>query len=240
MIDLEFPRALQKLEKENNIIYICQNFKIDIAMNLIENLKWRYATKAYNNIKVTEEKVDQILEAINLSASSCGLQSYRVFVVSNPEIQKKLGADSYNGQISSCSHLLVFAALTDMPSTYIDNYMAMTEKQRGLDAGALSGFRNGLHSYFSAINAEQKALWAAKQAYIALGTALIAAAELKVDATPIEGFNAATIDEVLGLKEKGLHAAVILALGYRDLEKDYMATMKKVRLPINEMITKIY
>ncbi|MFH7001760.1 nitroreductase family protein [Flavobacterium bizetiae] len=209
-------------------------------MNLIENLKWRYATKAYNNIKVTEEKVDQILEAINLSASSCGLQSYRVFVVSNPEIQKKLGADSYNGQISSCSHLLVFAALTDMSPTYIDDYMAMTEKQRGLDAGALSGFRNGLHSYFSTINAEQKAHWAAKQAYIALGTALIAAAELKVDATPIEGFNAATIDEVLGLKEKGLHSTVILALGYRDSEKDYMAATKKVRLPIDEMITKVY
>ncbi|SNR42194.1 nitroreductase family protein [Flavobacterium sp. ov086] len=209
-------------------------------MNLIENLKWRYATKAYNNIKVTEEKIDQILQAINLSASSCGLQSYRVFVVSNLEIQKKLGADSYNGQISSCSHLLVFAAFTDMSSSYIDNYMAMTEKQRGLDAGALSVFRNGLHSYFSTINAEQKALWAAKQAYIALGTALIAAAELKVDATPIEGFNTATIDEVLGLKEKGLHSTVILALGYRDLEKDYMAATKKVRLPIDEMITKVY
>lgn len=209
-------------------------------MNLIENLKWRYATKAYNNIKVTEEKVDQILEAINLSASSCGLQSYRVFVVSNTDIQKKLGADSYNGQISSCSHLLVFAAFTDMSSTYIDDYMAMTEKQRGLDAGALSGFRNGLHSYFSSINAEQKALWAAKQAYIALGTALIAAAELKVDATPIEGFNAATIDEVLGLKEKGLHSTVILALGYRDSEKDYMAATKKVRLPLDQMITKVY
>lgn len=209
-------------------------------MNLIENLKWRYATKAYNNIKVTEEKVDQILEAINLSASSCGLQSYRVFVVSNTDIQKKLGADSYNGQISSCSHLLVFASFTDMSSTYIDDYMAMTEKQRGLDAGALSGFRNGLHSYFSSINAEQKALWAAKQAYIALGTALIAAAELKVDATPIEGFNAATIDEVLGLKEKGLHSTVILALGYRDSEKDYMAATKKVRLPLDQMITKVY
>ncbi|GAA3741542.1 MULTISPECIES: nitroreductase family protein [Flavobacterium] len=209
-------------------------------MNLIENLKWRYAAKAYSNVKLAEEKVDQILEAINLSASSCGLQSYRVFVVSNPEIQKKLGADSYNRQIESCSHLLVFAALNNMSSSYIDNYMAMTEKQRGLDAGALSGFRNGLHAYFNAINSEQKALWAAKQAYIALGTALIAAAELKVDATPIEGFNASIIDEVLGLKEKGLHSTVILALGYRDLEKDYMATMKKVRLPIDEMVTKVY
>jgi len=240
MIDLPVLEAFQKLEKENNIIYIYQNFKIDITMNLIENLKWRYATKAYNNIKVTEEKVDQILEAINLSASSCGLQSYRVFVVSNPEIQKKLGADSYNGQISTCSHLLVFAAFTDMTSSYIEDYIAMTEKQRGLDAGALSGFKNGLHSYFSAINAEQKANWAAKQAYIALGTALIAAAELKVDATPIEGFNATTIDEVLSLKDKGLHSTVILALGYRDSEKDYMAATKKVRLPIDEMITKVY
>ncbi|MBW1654540.1 nitroreductase family protein [Flavobacterium quisquiliarum] len=209
-------------------------------MNLIENLKWRYAAKAYNNIKVAEEKVDQILEAINLSASSCGLQSYRVFVVSNPEIQKKIGADSYNKQISSCSHLLVFAAFNDMSSTYIDNYIAMTEKQRGLDAGALLGFRNGLHAYFGAIDAEQKAIWASKQAYIALGTALIAAAELKVDATPIEGFNAAIIDKVLGLKEKGLHSTVILALGYRDSEKDYMAATKKVRLPIDEMITKVY
>ncbi|KAF2506918.1 NAD(P)H-dependent oxidoreductase [Flavobacterium zhairuonense] len=209
-------------------------------MNLIENLKWRYATKAYNNIKVTEDKVDQILEAINLSASSCGLQSYRVFVVSNPEIQKKLGADSYNKQISSCSHLLVFAAFSDMTSTYIDDYIAMTEKQRDLETGALSGFRNGLHAYFGAINSEQKALWASKQAYIALGTALIAAAELKVDATPIEGFNASIIDEVLGLKEKGLHSTVILALGYRDSEKDYMAATKKVRLPIDEMITKVY
>ncbi|WP_163397282.1 nitroreductase family protein [Flavobacterium fluviatile] len=209
-------------------------------MNLIENLKWRYAVKAYSNIKVAEEKVDQILEAINLSASSCGLQSYRVFVVSNPEIQNKLGADSFNGQIRSCSHLLVFAAFTDMTSTYIDDYIAMTENQRGLDAGALSGFRNGLHSYFGAIDTEQKALWATKQAYIALGTALIAAAELKVDATPIEGFSTSVIDEVLGLKEKGLHSAVILALGYRDSEKDYMAAMKKVRLPVKEMVTKIY
>ncbi|MCV2483526.1 nitroreductase family protein [Flavobacterium sp. SH_e] len=209
-------------------------------MNLIENLKWRYAAKAYSNIKVAEEKVDQILEAINLSASSCGLQSYRVFVVSNPEIQKKLGTDSYNRQIESCSHLLVFAAFNDMTTTYIDDYMAMTEKQRGLDAGALSGFRNGLHSYFGAIDTEQKAIWASKQAYIALGTALIAAAELKVDATPIEGFNASIIDEVLGLKEKGLHSTVILALGYRDSEKDYIAATKKVRLPLDEMITKVY
>ncbi|WP_433764309.1 nitroreductase family protein [Flavobacterium ginsenosidimutans] len=209
-------------------------------MNLIENLKWRYAAKAYSNIKVAEEKVDQILEAINLSASSCGLQSYRVFVVSNPEIQKKLGTDSYNRQIESCSHLLVFAAFNDMTTTYIDDYMAMTEKQRGLDAGALSGFRNGLHSYFGSIDTEQKAIWASKQAYIALGTALIAAAELKVDATPIEGFNASIIDEVLGLKEKGLHSTVILTLGYRDSEKDYMAATKKVRLPLDEMITKVY
>ena len=162
------------------------------------------------------------------------------FLKCSGKLQKKLGADSYNGQINSCSHLLVFAAFTDMTSTYIDDYMAMTEKQRGLDAGALSKFRNGLHSYFSTINAEQKALWAAKQAYIALGTALIAAAELKVDATPIEGFNASIIDAVLGLKEKGLHSTVILALGYRDSEKDYMAATKKVRLPIDEMITKVY
>ena len=207
-------------------------------MNLIENLKWRYATKAYNNIKVTEEKIDQILEAINLSASSCGLQSYRVFVVSNPEIQKKLGADSYNGQISSCSHLLVFAAFTDMSLTYIDDYMAMTEKQRGLDAGALSGFRNGLHSYFSAINEEQKSIWAAKQAYIALGVLLSAAADMEIDACPMEGFQPGKFDEILGLNKLGLTSVVIAPVGFRS-DEDVYSKQAKVRRPVEELFIHI-
>lgn len=203
-------------------------------MELINHLKWRYATKKYNAEKVSEEKVNQILEAINLTASSCGIQPYRVLVVSNPEIRAQLGAGSFNGQILNSSHLLVFAAFNEISTTYIEEYIKMAEKQRNLPEGGMDDLKNKLINYFSANSAEANAIWANKQAYIGLGTALVAAAELKIDTTPMEGFDAQQFNEVLGLKEKGLHAAVILSLGYRDAENDYFANMAKVRLPIEE------
>mgnify|MGYP003578276720 CR=1 FL=1 len=203
-------------------------------MELINHLKWRYATKKYNAEKVSEEKVNQILEAINLTASSCGIQPYRVLVVSNPEIRAQLGAGSFNGQILNSSHLLVFAAFNEISTTYIEEYIKMAEKQRNLPEGGMDDLKNKLINYFSANSAEANAIWANKQAYIGLGTALVAADELKIDTTPMEGFDAQQFNEVLGLKEKGLHAAVILSLGYRDAENDYFANMAKVRLPIEE------
>ncbi|MGK9118987.1 MULTISPECIES: nitroreductase family protein [Sphingobacteriaceae] len=206
-------------------------------MELINHLKWRYATKKYSTEKVSEEKINQILEAINLTASSCGIQPYRVLVVSNPEIRAKLGAGSFNGQIVNSSHLLVFAAFNEISTTYIEEYIKMAEKQRNLPEGGMANFTEKLVNYFSANTAEANAVWASKQAYIGLGTALLAAAELKIDSTPMEGFDAAQFDEVLGLKEKGLHTAVILSLGYRDAENDYLVDMPKVRLPIEEFST---
>lgn len=203
-------------------------------MELINHLKWRYATKKYTAEKVSDDKIDQILEAINLTASSCGIQPYRVFVISNPEIRAKLGAGSFNGQILNSSHLLVFAAHNEVSTAYIEEYIQMAEKQRNLPEGAMDDLKNNLISYFSSNNTETNAIWASKQAYIGLGTALIAAAELKIDTTPMEGFDAQQFDEVLGLKAKGLHAVVILSLGYRDTENDYLANMSKVRLPIQE------
>jgi nitroreductase / dihydropteridine reductase len=203
-------------------------------MELINHLKWRYATKKYNAEKVSDEKVDQILEAINLTASSCGIQPYRVLVISNPEVRAQLGAGSFNGQIVNSSHLLVFAAFNEISTTYIEEYIKMAEKQRNLPEGGMDDLKNKLINYFSVNSTEANAIWANKQAYIGLGTALVAAAELKIDTTPMEGFDAQRFNEVLGLKEKGLHAAVILSLGYRDAENDYFANMAKVRLPVEE------
>jgi nitroreductase len=145
-----------------------------------------------------------------------------------------LGAGSFNGQIVNSSHLLVFAAFNEISTTYIEEYIKMAEKQRNLPEGGMANFTEKLVNYFSANTAEANAVWASKQAYIGLGTALLAAAELKIDSTPMEGFDAAQFDEVLGLKEKGLHTAVILSLGYRDAENDYLVDMPKVRLPIEE------
>lgn len=203
-------------------------------MELINHLKWRYATKKYNTEKVSEEKVNQILEAINLTASSCGIQPYRVFVISNPEIRAQLGAGSFNGQIVNSSHLLVFAAFSEISITYIEEYIKMAEKQRNLPEGGMDEFSKKLTGYFSANTQEANAIWANKQAYIGLGTALAAAAELKIDTTPMEGFDVQLFDEILGLKAKGLHAVVLLSLGYRDTENDYFANLAKVRLPIEE------
>ena len=115
----------------------------------------------------------------------------------------------------------------------------MMELKRNLEKGGLKILEDTLIDYFSPQTPEQNAIWSDKQAYIGLGTALIAAAELRVDATPMEGFDSKLFDEVLGLSEKGLHASVIMSVGYRDADNDYLALAKKVRLPIDEFSTRI-
>ncbi|MCU7616260.1 nitroreductase family protein [Chryseobacterium sp. PBS4-4] len=208
-------------------------------MDLIKNLQWRYAVKKYSDEMVSEDKIAKIEEAINLTASSCGIQPYRLFVITNPEVRQRLAEGSFNTQIHASSHLLAFAGLNRTTSNYITDYVDMMEEQRSLEKGTLKEYKDTLIDYFSIQTQEENVVWSTKQAYIGLGTALIAAAELKVDATPMEGFDPKLFDEVLGLSEKGLHASVILSLGYRDIENDYLASMPKVRLPINEFSTKI-
>ncbi|OXA93759.1 NAD(P)H-dependent oxidoreductase [Flavobacterium hercynium] len=205
-------------------------------MELIKNLEWRYAAKKYLDKVVDDATINQIVEAINLSASSCGIQPYRLFVISNPEIRKSLAEGSFNTQIEHSSHLLVFAGMNRITSDYITTYVAMMEQQRNMESGTLKGFEDTLITHFSTQTAEQNSVWSDKQAYIGLGTALIAAAELKVDATPMEGFDPAKFDKILGLTEKGLHSSVILSLGYRDAENDYLAAMKKTRLSLDEFL----
>lgn len=208
-------------------------------MELHENLKWRYSVKKYSDKKVEQEKVDKIVEAINLSASSGGLQPYRVFVVENKEIQEKLRAGSFNAQIEEASHLLVFASYTKITKQIIDDYINLIVKEREMPVSALEDFRKSLEGWHISKPAQENAIWAARQAYIGLGTALVAAAELKVDSTPMEGFNPEKFDEILKLKEKGLTSVVVLSLGYRDAGNDWLENLKKVRLPINEFSPKI-
>lgn len=209
-------------------------------MDLIKNLQWRYAVKKYSDESVSEDKIEKIVEAINLTASSCGIQPYRLYVISNPEVRKRLGEGSFNAQIHASSHLLVFAGFNEITSDYITDYIEMTEQQRNLEKGSLNTFKNSLIDYFSPQTPEQNAIWSDKQAYIGVGTALIAAAELKVDATPMEGFDPKLFDEVLSLSENNLHASVIVSLGYRDTVNDYLASLPKVRLPIDEFSVRIY
>jgi len=198
-------------------------------MSLIENLQWRYATKKMNGEKVSAEKLETILSAIQLSPSSFGFQPYTVLVIEDAATKEKLLAASYNqSQISDCSHLLVFASWITFDETQVETFIKEISAKRNLPLESLNDFKNYIIGSLSKLTEEQKALWAAKQTYIALGIALAAAAEVKVDSTPMEGFVPAQYDEILGLTDQNLHATLILPLGYRH-EGDWLASLPKVR-----------
>jgi len=199
-------------------------------MSLTDSLKWRYATKRMNGEKVPAEKLEAILTATQLSASSQGLQPYTILVISNPEIKAKLQPAAYGqAQIVECSHLLVFCAWTNITEKEVDEYMNDVAAKRGIPVEALTDFKAMVQGGADSKTVEERQNWAAKQAYIALGTALAAAAEERVDATGMEGFSPAEFDTILGLEEKGLKSVVLVALGYRDAANDRLASAAKVR-----------
>jgi nitroreductase/dihydropteridine reductase len=208
-------------------------------MGILENLNWRYATKKMNGTAVPQDKVDTILEAARLAPSSSGLQPYEIIVISNKELLEKIKPVA-NGQtqITDCSHLLVFAAWDTYTEDRINEVFKRHSTERNMPESISDAYRMMLIGAYPNRPAEVNYQHAAKQAYISLGIAMAAAAELKVDATPMEGFNYNGLDELLGLKEKGLRTAVILPLGYRD-ESDWLLNLKKVRTPKDKFITEI-
>lgn len=209
-------------------------------MGILENLNWRYATKKMNGTIVPQDKVDTILEAARLAPSSSGLQPYEIIVISNKELLEKIKPIA-NGQtqITDCSHLLVFAAWDTYTEDRINEVFKRHSTERNMPESVSDAYRLMLIGAYPKRPAEENYQHAAKQAYISLGIAMTAAAELKVDATPMEGFNYNGLDELLGLKEKGLRTAVILPLGYRDEANDWLMNLKKVRTPKDKFITEI-
>ena len=210
-------------------------------MSLIEKLKWRYATKKMDSTKsVPKDKLDRILEAARFSASSFGLQPYELFVISNKDLREKIKAVANNqSQITDCSYLVVFAAWDTYTVDRVNHAFDRAEEIRNNRSEATIAYRAGVIKNFTTRDPEVNFNHAAKQSYIGLGTALIAAAEEEVDATPMEGFNAAELDVLLNLKEKGLRSTVILPLGYRKADEDWLSKVPKVRKPAEEFITRI-
>lgn len=209
-------------------------------MELLQKLNWRYATKRMNGNQVSQEKVDAILNATRLSASSYGLQPYKVIVIENKELREKLKPAAYNqAQITEASHLLVFAVYENITADHINEFMALHANVKGIEVSMMAPFKNMLEQSLLSRPAEANFNWAARQAYIALGTAMIAAASEHVDATPMEGFNPAQFDEILGLKEKGLRSVVLLPIGYRDENNDALAKTVKVRKETKDFVINI-
>ena len=209
--------------------------------DLIQKLQWRYATKKMNPAKaVPQEKVDRILEAIRLTATSSGLQPYEVIVVTSKEVREKIKPIAWNQeQITDGSHLLVFAAWDNYTADRINMMFDLVNEERGIKNEGWENYRQMLLSMYPKRDAEVNYNHAARQAYIALGTALIAAAEEQVDSTPMEGFDPKALDEILGLKERGLRSVVILPLGYRADEGDWLVNLKKIRRATADSITQV-
>ena len=212
-----------------------------IKMDLLKALNWRYATKKMDPSKsVPEDKVQRILEAIRMTASSSGLQPYEVFVVTHPATRAKIQAAASNqAQITEGSHLLVFAAWNDYTADRINMMFDYNNEVRGFVNEGTENYRKSLLQNYPAKGAEANFQHAAKQTYIALGTALIAAALEGVDATPMEGFTPTAVDEILGLPARGLRSTVLLPLGYREADKDWLVNMKKVRRTQDKFITEV-
>lgn len=207
----------------------------------LEKLNWRYATKKMDPTKaVPEEKVDQIVEAIRLAPTSSGLQPFELLVIRNPEIREKIKAAAWNqAQVTDGSHLLVFAAWDNYTTERIDEVMNLMAEHRGGMNDQLAGYYNSLKANYVSRDAETNFDHAARQVYIALGFAMAAAAELEVDSTPMEGFSPDVVDEILGLREKGLRSVVLLPLGYRANEGDWLLPMPKVRKAKADMVVEL-
>jgi len=198
-------------------------------MSLIDTLNWRYATKRMNGNKVPQEKVDNILEAIRLAPTSFGLQPFKVIVVENPQLREKIFNEAcQQPQIKESSHVLVFAANKKVSAEQIEEYMQLIASVRSIPVESLNDFK-AMFGGIVAGTAEQNFVWTARQAYIAFGVGIVAAATEKVDATPMEGFNPEALDKILGLPEQNLGSTTILTLGYRDEANDYLAKALKVR-----------
>ena len=207
-------------------------------MELLDKLKWRYAAKAMNGQKVSADKIDNILEAASLAPTSSGLQPFEILVVTNQEIKEKIRAIGWNQSvITDCSHLLVFAAWDTYTAERINTMFDLTNEVRGFKNEGWENYRQMLLNSYPQKDAEVNFQHAARQAYISFSQAIAAAAFEGVDSTPIEGFDPDALDEILNLREKGLRSCVVLPLGYRDVENDWLVNLTKVRKSREDLIT---
>ncbi|UWQ98161.1 NAD(P)H-dependent oxidoreductase [Rhodobacteraceae bacterium S2214] len=207
---------------------------------LNEHLNWRYATKKMDATKsVPQEKVDAIVEAIRMTPTSSGTQPFELLVVTNPDLRAQIAkASGDQAQITDGSHLLVFAAWDNYTADRIDAVVDLNVDVRG-DLPMLRAYYDNLKGNYLARDADVNYEHAARQAYIALGVALVAAAEQEVDSTPMEGFSPEAVDEIIGLKERGLRSVVLMPLGYRDQDGDWLLPMGKVRKSRDTMVSVI-
>lgn len=203
-------------------------------------MKWRYATNKFDTSKkLTEEEINELLEAMILAPSSFGLQPWRFIVVTNPEIRAELQKAGYNQpKIVEASHLIVFAVEKNIDDKFVDTYVESISQIRGVAVADLKEYEDMMKGAISARTPEQRVEWSARQAYIALGVLVVAGAVMGIDVAPMEGFDPKKFDEILGLDKMELESKVMAAIGFRSSD-DASANMAKVRYPKKKMVIEI-
>lgn len=208
-------------------------------MDYLEALQWRYSVKKFSGEKIPEEELSKIIEAARLSASSMGLQPYKLIAVESREVKNKLSEAFYQQQqVETCSHILVFLSRKIITENYIDTYFNNIAETRGLLPLELKPFRNSVEGFTQYMSPEESEHWSEKQAYIALGNTILAAALEKIDTCPMEGFNRKMTEEILEIDSENYKVAVALAIGYRAGD-DPFQHLKKVRKPLEKFIERI-
>lgn len=204
--------------------------------HFIKNQNWRYSTKKFDTTKkISNEDLDNIKEAIRLSSSSYGLQPYKVLIIENVDLREKLKSAAWGqSQITEASQLIVFANEINIGDAEIDLYIKNISQAREIPIENLSGYGDFMKSKITTLAQDLKSVWTSKQTYLALGNLLNAAAELKIDVTPMEGFDTEAFNKILGLSEMGLNASVIATIGYRH-DDDETQHHKKVRKSNEEL-----
>lgn len=210
-------------------------------MSLKDALSWRYAPKRMTGQAVPEEEIAAIVEAARLAPTSMGLQPFTLLLVKSKAMREQLSPIAFNQpQIREASHVLIFAAYTELTIAHIDRYLENIRETRGVSADSLEAFRNSMIRFQQQSSPDSIRTWAQHQAYLALGFAIAEAALLRVDVTPMEGFDAEKLDQFFSLPEKGLHSMAMLAIGYRDVQNDFLAGARKVRRSVDELVVRFY
>ena len=211
-----------------------------LGNTFVRALSWRYATKKFDpKSSISEQDIETLLSAINLSASSYGLQPYQFLVIQDKSLQEKLVPCSYGQQqVADAAAVLVFAIRTDVDEAYIRQSATETEQIRGLEPGQLDDYAKQMIGSIMGFSEHERANWASKQAYIAMGTALAACAMLGIDSCPMEGFVADKYDEILSLPEKNLRSVLVLPIGQR-ADNDENSVFAKVRKTMDQIVVRI-
>jgi nitroreductase/dihydropteridine reductase len=208
--------------------------------NIIDALEWRYAVKKFNEeALLSEQQLEAVKKAFNLSASSYGLQPYKLVMLQNKALQERLLPHSYNQkQVVQAAAVLVFCIRKDIDSSYIDGYFGLIASARGQTPESLDGYKNFMKSTLAGKTPAEMSMWATNQVYLNMGTLLTACAAMEIDSCPMEGFSPAGYSEVLELDKMGLEAVLVMPIGIRASD-DSVAILKKVRKPLEEAVITI-